>query len=95
MEKEKRIIQVKCIAYAIVTFVILSFLAFAQIGIINANAEEIEVDQSEQPVPNPYEYTYFDQAYYGKDGLHYSRAYYRLWLQDVTNQMDLWGDNFK
>lgn len=39
--------------------------------------------------------TYFDQAYYGKDGLHYSRAYYRLWLQDVTNQMDLWGDNFK
>ena len=66
MEKEKRIIQVKCIAYAIVTFVILSFLAFAQIGIINANAEEIEVDQSEQPVPNPYEYTYFDQAYEDK-----------------------------
>ncbi|MBO5609194.1 MAG: hypothetical protein J5929_02305 [Eubacterium sp.] len=38
MEKEKRIKQLKCITYALVTFFILSFLAFAQIGIIKANA---------------------------------------------------------
>ena len=36
--------------------------------------------------------TYLQESYFGTDGLHFSKAFYRLWIQDMAVQLDLWGD---
>ncbi len=36
--------------------------------------------------------TYLRAEYYASDGLHFSKTYYQYWIQDMANQMGLWGD---
>lgn len=35
---------------------------------------------------------YLRAEYFAADGLHFQKAFYRYWAQDMANQLDLWGD---
>lgn len=36
--------------------------------------------------------TYLRPEYFAEDGLHFQKKFYRYWVQDMANQLDLWGD---